>query len=185
MPKIADIEATPNPNAYRFTLKERITSGIPRSFSNGDGAKNDKLASQLFAIAGVVNVYYVDAWITVTQDGSRMWPELLKELAAPIREAEAIQSIEEEFAESEAETEEIIGSEDERFEPVKVLLDERIRPALMGDGGDLRIVSLIANTLTVRYFGACGSCPSSLSGTLNAIQSLVASIDPEITVVVI
>lgn len=185
MPKIADIEATPNPNAYRFTLKERITSGIPRSFSNIDGAKNDKLASQLFAIAGVVNVYYVDSWITVTQDGSRTWPELLKELAIPIREAEAIQSIEEEFAESETEAEEIIGSDDERFEPVKVLLDERIRPALIGDGGDLRIVSFIANTLTVRYFGACGSCPSSLSGTLNAIQSLVASIDPEITVVVV
>lgn len=185
MPKIADIEATPNPNAYRFTLKERITSGVPRSFSNLDGAKNDKLASQLFAIPSVVNVYYVDSWITVTQDGSRTWPELLKELAVPIREAEAIQSIEEEFSEDEAEMEEIIGSGDERFESIRVLLDDRIRPALRADGGDLRIVSLIENTLTVRYFGACGSCPSSLSGTLNAIQSLVASIDPDITVVVV
>lgn len=183
MPKIADIEATPNPNAYRFTLKERITSGIPRSFSNAEGAKNDELASKLFAIDGVVNVYYVDSWITVTQNGTRTWPELLKELAVPIREIPAIQSIEEEFAEVEAE--EVIGSEDERYEPILAILNARVRPALISDGGDVKIVSLIANTLTVRYYGACGSCPSSLSGTLNAIQGLVASIDPEITVLVV
>ena len=185
MPKIADIEATPNPNAYRFTLKERVTSGIPRSFSNAEGAKNDDLATKLFAITGVANVYYVDSWITVTQDGSRAWPELLKEVAIPIREAPAILSIEEEFADINTETEEIIGDDDDRFEPIQLILNERIRPALMGDGGDIKIVSLIENTLTVRYFGACGSCPSSLSGTLNAIQSLVSSIDPEITVVVV
>lgn len=185
MPKIADIEATPNPNAYRFTLKERITSGIPRSFSNAIGAKNDDLASKIFAIDGVENVYYVDSWITVTQDGSRSWPELLKELAIPIREAKAILSIEEEFGENEVIEEEIIGSDDERFASIQVLLNERVRPALMGDGGDIKIVSLIENILTVRYFGACGSCPSSLSGTLNAIQSLVASIDAGISVVVV
>lgn len=183
MPKIADIEATPNPNAYRFTLKERITSGIPRSFSNAIGAKNDDLASKLFAIDGVVNVYYVDSWITVTQNGTRTWPELLKELAEPIRALPAIQTIEEEFM--EVESEEVIGSEDTRYEPILEILNARVRPALISDGGDVKIVSLIANTLTVRYYGACGSCPSSLSGTLNAIQGLVSSIDPEITVLVV
>jgi NFU1 iron-sulfur cluster scaffold homolog, mitochondrial len=185
MPKIADIEATPNPNAYRFTLKERITAGAPRSFSSVEAASGDSLASKLFALDGVVNVYYVDAWITVTQDGSRTWPSFLKELAEPIREASAAPSIEEEFADVSENDKDIIGTDDDRFEPIRLLLNERVRPALMSDGGDLKIVSLIENTLTVRYFGACGSCPSSLSGTLNAIQSLVSSIDPDITVVVV
>jgi len=35
----------------------------------------------------------------------------------------------------------------------------------------------------VHYQGACGSCPSSLSGTLAGIESMVKSIDPEIELV--
>ena len=55
----------------------------------------------------------------------------------------------------------------------------------MGDGGDLQIVSLEGNVLTIRYFGACGSCPSSLAGTLSAIGNLARTIEPDIEVVVL
>jgi Fe-S cluster biogenesis protein NfuA len=39
------------------------------------------------------------------------------------------------------------------------------------------------NQLKVHYQGACGTCPSSTSGTLFAIESMVKRIDPEIEVV--
>src|SRR3972149_3705833 len=69
MPKIADIEDTPNPNAVKFVLKDRLTWGTARSFDSAESAAADPLASQLFAIAHVTNVYYMDKWISVTQDG--------------------------------------------------------------------------------------------------------------------
>lgn len=185
MPKIAEIESTPNPNAYRFVLKDRLTWGMPRSFANAGAATNDPLASQLFEISGVSNVYYVDTWITVTQDGSRSWPELLKELAPPIRSAPVAEKPDNKEDIVSSGDDELDDNSDPRLAEIRQLLNDRVRPALMGDGGDLQIVSLIGNTLTVRYFGACGSCPSSLSGTLNAIQNLVETVDPEIKVVVI
>jgi len=64
-----------------------------------------------------------------------------------------------------------------------LLLDQQIRPYLRGDGGDLHIVGLDANRLTVHYQGACGTCPSSISGTLRGIENLLRTIEPDIEVV--
>ena len=50
MPKIAEIEPTPNPNAMKFILKEPLTWGISRSYDNAETAKDDPLASKLFDI---------------------------------------------------------------------------------------------------------------------------------------
>ena len=47
------------------------------------------------------------------------------------------------------------------------------------------MVGLDGNTLSVHYQGACGTCPSSISGTLTSIGNLVKSIEPDIEVVAI
>ena len=65
------------------------------------------------------------------------------------------------------------------------LLDEQIRPYLQGDGGDLHVLALEGNRLTVHYQGACGSCPSSMSGTLVSIEQLLKTIEPDLEVVAI
>ena len=176
MPKIAEIEDTPNPNAVKFVLKDRLTWGTACSFDNAQSAVANPLASQLFAIPHVVNVYYMDKWITVTQDGEADWPELVRKVAEPIRAAEAAQKPEQETATS-------FDDDEPKLAAIRQLLDEQVRPALVSDGGDLQIVSLEGNVLTIRYFGACGSCPSSLAGTLSAIGNLARTVDPDIEVV--
>ena len=177
MPKIADIEDTPNPNAVKFILKERLTWGTAHSFDSAEAAAADPLAAELFAIPHVTNVYYTDKWITVTQDGAADWPTLLREIAMPIRAAEPAQK-----PEASAETD---FHDEPRLAAIRELLDQQIRPALMSDGGDLQIVGLEGNVLTIRYFGACGSCPSSLAGTLSAIGNLARTIEPDIEVEVV
>ena len=57
MPKIAEIDDTPNPNAVKFTLHEPLTWGISHSYENSEQAKDDALASKLFAIPHVSNVF--------------------------------------------------------------------------------------------------------------------------------
>lgn len=178
MPKIAEIEDTPNPNAVKFVLKERLSWGKAHSFASKDAAQDDALAAKLFAIEHVVNVFYMDNWIAVTQDGEAEWPELVRKVAVPIREAEAA-------TRPAAPAGVQNGDDGPRLAEIRKLLDERIRPALMADGGDLEIVSLEGDTLYIRYFGACGSCPSSLAGTLGAIENLVRTIEPEMGVVAV
>ena len=64
-------------------------------------------------------------------------------------------------------------------------LTSGIRPYLAGDGGWLEIVGLEGSTLRIRYERrACGSCPSSLTGTLMAIEKMIKDeIDPNIEVI--
>lgn len=179
MPKIAEIEDTPNPNAVKFVLKDRLTWGTACSFDSAESATTDPLAALLFAIPHVVNVYYMDKWITVTQDGEADWPELVRKVAEPIRAAEAAQKP------AQAETAENFADDEPSLAAIRKLLDEQVRPALVSDGGDLQIVGMEANVLSIRYFGACGSCPSSLAGTLSAIRNLARTVEPDIEVIAV
>jgi NFU1 iron-sulfur cluster scaffold homolog, mitochondrial len=186
MPKIEDIQTTPNPNARKFILREPLSWGITRSYENAAQAKDDPLASALFAIGHVTNVFYVDHWITVTQDGQAEWDELLRKLADPIRTAlSADAQTAARITPAAAVVADLSPEDQERLDKINALLDERVRPYLQGDGGDLYVLGLEGKRLTIHYQGACGSCPSSLSGTLVGIESLVKSIDPELEVVAV
>jgi Fe-S cluster biogenesis protein NfuA len=186
MPKIAEIEPTPNPNARKFILKEPLTWGISRSYDNAAQAADDPLAAALFDIEHVTNVFYVDHWITVTQDGQADWPELLRALAPPIREAPAADDESAQFAaQALPQMEEMSEADRARLDKINEILDEQVRPYLQGDGGDLHVLGLTGNQLTVHYQGACGSCPSSLSGTLAGIESLVRQLEPDMEVIAV
>ena len=186
MPKIADIEDTPNPNAKKFILKEPLTWGITCSYENAEQAQDDPLASALFDIEHVTNVFYVDRWLTVTQDGEADWPELTRQIAVPIRAAPAADTHTAATVAAAATTIAGLSPEDQqRVDAISELLDAQIRPYLQGDGGDLFVVGLDGNQLSVHYQGACGTCPSSISGTLNGITNLVRTIEPDIEVVAV
>ncbi len=176
MPKIAEIEDTPNPNAVKFLLKDRLSWGTAKNYSSPVEAAGDILAEKLFAIPHVCGVFYMDNWITVTQDGMASWAELARLVAQPIREAQAAEK---------PERAEIEQDDDPRLASIRKIIDERIRPTLVMDGGDLEIMTLCGNMLCIRYYGACGSCPSSQSGTLHAIENLVRTIEPEIEVIAV
>lgn len=181
MPKIAEIEPTPNPNAIKFVLKEPLTLGVSRNFATADAAADDELACALFAIPHVTNVYYLERWLTVTQDGQADWSELVRQVAEPIRAAKASEA-----PEAGARPALELPAEDlARVARIEEILDAKIRPALMADGGGLEIVGLEGMVLSIRYHGACGSCPSSLYGTLYAIENLVQTVEPGLTVAIV
>jgi Fe-S cluster biogenesis protein NfuA len=189
MPKIADIQETPNPNAVKFILKEPVSHGTSHSFKTAEDGASDKLARSLFEICHVVSVFYMDKMITVEKTDDAEWDELLPEIAVPIRAAEAVQVSIGNGRGAAASVGGAIAaaaSDDPKLSQINELLDERIRPYLAGDGGWLEVLELTDHTLSIRYEGACGSCPSSLTGTLMAIENMIREeIDPEISVVAV
>ena len=185
MPKISDIEETPNPNAVKFILREPVSNGVARQYGSAELAENDSLAKSLFDVGHVVSVFYMDKMITVEKDDEGDWDELLPALAVPIRAAEAVSSA---AAAAAAVGGPIaaLTSDDPRLLQINEILDEKVRPALMGDGGYLEVLGLSDHTLSIRYQGACGSCPSSLTGTLMAIESMLKQeVDPELEVIAV
>jgi len=192
MPKIADIQETPNPNAVKFILREPVSWGTSHSFKSAEAGDGDPLASSLFEIPDVVSVFYMDKMITVEKTDEAEWDEILPVLAVPIRAAEPVRPSNGNGTSPNGAAASVGGaiaaaaSDDPKLTQINDLLDERIRPYLAGDGGWLEVLELADNTLKIRYEGACGSCPSSLTGTLMAIENMIREeIDPEISVVAV
>lgn len=186
MPKIADIQETPNPNAVKFILREAVSYGTSHSFDSAEKAKDDKLAKSVFEAGDVVSVFYMDKMITVEKTDEADWDEILPLLAVPIRAAEAVETNGGAAKTVGGVIGAIADNDNPKIAEIDALLDDRIRPYLASDGGWLEILDLEDKTLKIRYQGACGSCPSSLTGTLSAIENMIKEeIDPEINVVAV
>ena len=184
MPKIAEIEYTPNPNAVKFVLKEPVTVGFPKAFRDKEMAEHDELAKGLFAVDHVVSVFMQDKFVTVTKDDGVGWTELLPKLAPPIRQAPSatgqVPSLSPHF---EAPS---VDESDPMIVHIRKVLGESILPALAADGGGLDIVGRHEKQIMIRYQGACTSCPSGLTGTLMAIEGILRKeVDPEIVVITV
>src|SRR5262245_44168019 len=185
MPKISDIQETPNPNAVKFILREPVTSGVARQFGSNDQAQSDDLARSLFDVGSVASVFYMDNMITVEKDDGADWDELLPALAVPIRAAQSVAGASPSPA-AVGGAIAAVTSDDPRLLRINEILDEKVRPYLMGDGGYLEILDLTDHTLKIRYQGACGSCPSSLTGTLMAIEGMLKQeVDPDLEVIAV
>ena len=186
MPKIADIQETPNPNAVKFILKEPVSYGTSHSFPTKESAADNVLAKALFDLEDVVSVFYMDKMITVEKTDDAEWDEVLPLMAVPIREAEAVKTNGHAASTIGGAIAAAVSLDDPVVREIEALLDDRIRPYLAGDGGWLEIIGLEGKTLQIRYQVACGSCPSSLTGTLMAIENMIRDeIDPEIDIVAV
>src|SRR5437867_4670596 len=185
MPKINDIQETPNPNAVKFILREPVSNGVALQFQAPEKAQSDPLAKSLFDIGNVVSVFYMDNMITVEKEDSADWDELLPTLAVPIRAASSVSNGSPNAA-AVGGAIAAVTSDDPRLLRINEILDEKVRPYLMGDGGYLEILDLTDHTLKIRYQGACGSCPSSLTGTLMAIEGMLKQeVDPDLEVIAV
>jgi Fe-S cluster biogenesis protein NfuA len=88
------------------------------------------------------------------------------------------------FETGEPEVDQTSWTDDRR--KLEAIIDREIRPGLQADGGDLVVLDLADNIVTVKYEGACGSCPSSRTGTLQGIESILRhEFHPEIQIVTI
>src|SRR5215212_6674147 len=138
MPKIDNIEETPNPNAVKFILKEPVTAGTTRSFHSAEEAAGDPLAGPLFAVGEVSSVFYMDKMITVEKSDEADWDDLLPRLAVPIRAAAGVGT--NGGAQAQQAAPAGVGgplgalmSDDPRLTRINEMLDEKIRPYLASD----------------------------------------------------
>ncbi len=158
---------------YDVTATGKIT------FSEAEDCAHIPLAKALFEIKGVTQVHFFENAITLTQDGSISWDQVLEEARRLIKAL--LPSHDPDFASPEEKKRAELSPELQKIEEI---LDRTIRPALQGDGGDLQVLALDGHFLTIRYEGACGTCPSSVTGTLNAIQSILRDeFDPNIEII--
>jgi hypothetical protein len=81
-----EIQPTPNINALKFVVNRRLTEGRSQTFRSAEEAGTHPLAIRLFAIPGVVQVFLLNDFVTVTRDPAAGWDEIAASAETAIRE---------------------------------------------------------------------------------------------------
>lgn len=174
---VQDVDLTPNPQALKFILSEKLLLHEKRQYSTAESAAEDPFAKGIFQITGVESVFYMDKFVTIEKNKDVSWAQIQKPFI------NFLKSFDRNLIPAEKEIT-VDANSDALLKQINQILDQRVRPALAGDGGGLEVLGIEGFTVRIRYQGACGSCPSSISGTLSAIEGLLKrDVDPAIEVV--
>ena len=190
--RIVRVQPTPNPDAFQFILNGKVIGDGTKTFDSPEDAVNDILAKALFGIFGVQSIYLKENFVTITKSNTDGWHTLMEKTGHTLEEhlsfyemgdepehAEDIHPVLEAFKKEDF----FNYDRDRQTEVVNALLDVSIRPALANDGGGINILAIEGKQIKIHYQGACGSCPSSTTGTLQYIeQFLQEAIHPELEV---
>ncbi len=173
---------TPNPNALKFVVSAPVKTSGKATFSKPSEATGLRLASDLFEIDGIRQLHFFENVITITHSEEADIDTMRLEATAVIQRDMALHDpgflVEEERRQADR------SKLPPEIQQIEKILDRTVRMYLQGDGGDIEVVALKDHMLEVRYQGACGTCPSSISGTLDAIQGILQEqFDPAIQVV--
>ena len=174
-------ETTPNPASLKF-LPGRIVlgSGTAEYRTSGE-AESSPLAERLFTVPGVGGVFLGNDFITVTKtDGE--WQHLKPAILGAIME-HFLSGMPVLREEPEDEGGEEFYSEDdsETVATIKELIETRVRPAVAGDGGDIRYRGFRNGVVYLTMQGACSGCPSSTATLKQGIEGLLKHYVPEVT----
>ena len=174
---VEDVDLTPNPHALKFILNQRLLNVETRQFPDKVSAENDLFAKGIFKINGVVSVFYMDKFVTIEKAKDTNWGQIQKPFIEFLKTFDVnLIPAENEVIKNE--------NESELLKKVNEILNQRVRPYLASDGGGLEVLGVEGHKVMIRYQGACGSCPSSISGTLAAIEGLLRrDLNPAIEVV--
>lgn len=187
MPRVVSLLPTPNPNAYKFVLDGPLLKSGSRNFSSAEAAANDPVGSRLFEVSGVTNVFYLNDFLTVSAKNEADWAKIAEAVKVALK---GWQIPTEEAAPAKKSVSVPSGppfeqlSDEEKISRIEHILNDDVRPALAGDGGGVLVRGVRGFEVGIHYQGACGSCPSSTTGTLMAIQRMLQDqLDPRVTVV--
>jgi len=81
-----EVQPTPNVNALKFVTNRRVTEGRSQTFRSAGDAAASPLAAALLQIPGVVQVFFLNDFITVTRDPTADWNTIAGEVERVIRE---------------------------------------------------------------------------------------------------
>lgn len=177
-------EPTPNPNTLKFNPGKGVYADGTLNFDTPEAADASPLASALFGLGDVTGVFFGSDFISVTQAGQD-WVDLKPQVlgiimdhytsGAPILEGDASSGAPAAF-EDDPEDAPII-------EQIKDLIDEKVRPAVARDGGDIIYHGFKQGTVYLHMQGACAGCPSSTITLKNGIENLLKHYVPEVSTV--
>jgi Fe-S cluster biogenesis protein NfuA len=172
-------EVTPNPNSLKFLPGKKVSNSGPYEITNKDETQNT-LVRNLLSINGVEGIFLGEDFISINKKQIIKWDEIKHIVISFIND---FYSEGKEFVIDESLEEQNLNLDDLEQKIVKIL-DEKIRPAVARDGGDIKFKEFKDGVVKVQLQGSCSGCPSSTMTLKQGVQNLLCHYLPEVKEVV-
>lgn len=191
---LIETEPTPNPASLKFSPGQAVMGAKgTREFATPEAAEASPLAEALFDTGDVTGVFFGSDFVTVTAAPGVAWSELKPTVLsvlldhfvsqAPLFSGQSgrgsaagisVPSDVDEVVDDRPEDADIIAQ-------INELIETRVRPAVAGDGGDIRYRGFKDGVVFLQMQGACSGCPSSSATLKHGIEGLLKHYVPEVT----
>tara|TARA_B110000014_G_scaffold59940_1_gene40515 strand:- start:273 stop:812 length:540 start_codon:yes stop_codon:yes gene_type:complete len=172
-------EVTPNPNSLKFLPGKKVSNSGPYEIIKKDDIKND-LVRNILSVNGVEGIFLGEDFISVNKIETIDWEDIKHIVISLIND---FYSDGKEFVIDEN-LEEQYSNLDEIEKKIVKILDQKIRPAVARDGGDIKFKEFKNGIVKVQLQGSCSGCPSSKMTLKQGVQNLLCHYLPEVKEVV-
>ena len=172
-------ETTPNPNSLKFLPGKIVSNGGSFEITKKDDVQNE-LIRNLMSINGVEGIFLSKDFISINKFNNILWDDIKHIVISLIND---FYSNGKEFIidKSPFEVQANLGEIEKKI--VKIL-EQKIRPAIAKDGGDIKFKEFKNGVVTVQLQGSCSGCPSSTMTLKQGVQNLLCHYLPEVKEVV-
>ncbi len=168
-------EVTPNPNSLKF-LPGKIVSNYGSFEVTKKEETNNELIRNLLSINGVEGIFLGKDFISINKYDDTSWDEIkhivisfINDFYSTGKECVIEKNLNENFE----------NLKDIEKKIVKIL-EEKIRPAVARDGGDIKFKEFKDGVVKVQLQGSCSGCPSSTMTLKQGVQNLLCHYIPEV-----
>ena len=172
-------EVTPNPNSLKFLPGKKVSNSGPYEITNKEDMENE-LVRNILSINGVQGIFLGQDFISVNKNENIKWDEIKHIVISLINDFYADGK---EFVIDENIKEKNLDLSEIESKIVKIL-EEKIRPAVARDGGDIKFKEFNDGIVKVQLQGSCSGCPSSTMTLKQGVQNLLCHYLPEVKEVV-
>jgi len=174
-------ELTPNPNSLKFLPGKNVSNSGPYEITSKDQINNE-LVRNILSVNGVKGVFLGQDFISVNKSDQIKWDEIkhivtsfINDFYSDGKEFVIDENIKEKEQESDL---------DEIEKKIVKILDQKIRPAVARDGGDIKFKEYKDGVVKVQLQGSCSGCPSSTMTLKQGVQNLLCHYLPEVKEVI-
>ena len=168
-------EITPNPNSLKF-IPGKVVSNVGSFEVTKNDNVNNELIRNILSVNGVEGIFLSKDFISVNKNDENSWDEIKHIVISHINEFYASGK---EFVINKD-----LNKQTENFDEIEKriiqLLEDKIRPAIARDGGDIKFKEFKDGVVKVQLQGSCSGCPSSTMTLKQGVQNLLCHYLPEV-----
>ena len=172
-------ETTPNPNSLKFIPGKVVSNSGSFEITKKDDVKIE-LIKNILSINGVEGIFLNRDFISINKYDDTSWDEIKHIIISFINDHY--------LSGKEYVVDKDINESNENLSEIEKkivqILDQKIRPAVAKDGGDIKFKEFRDGIVKVQLQGSCSGCPSSTMTLKQGVQNLLCHYIPEVKEVV-